>query len=311
MNCAPPATKPRYRRTAAPEKTFYKAATPLPTSLFTPSMVKPLKAITPLNMQANPMGFASVDLFHDAYDFEPYLVFTEFHMDKAIFGPHPHAGISVLTYMLPESRGSFLNRDSMGDHSIIEPGGVHVTQAGRGIHHDELPAKPGIDCHGFQIWINHSGKNRLVEPKAFHAAPAEVKEYHSDGISVRVLLGQWEQTVSPITLVTDAILFDVTLQPGASVSFDAKEMAFIYLMSGQLSIENRAIAGISMISFEKTGNSIQITGGETVARFMFASGTPHNEPVVHGGPFVMTTREQLQETRLRLMRGEMGVLSPL
>lgn len=96
-------------------------------------------------------GLKSVDAFHTEYDFEPFLVFTEFYMSRPIFGPHPHAGVSVMTYMLPDSKGSFLNRDSAGDESIIEPGGIHVTQAGSGIKHDETPTVLGVDCHGFQI----------------------------------------------------------------------------------------------------------------------------------------------------------------
>jgi redox-sensitive bicupin YhaK (pirin superfamily) len=43
---------------------------------------------------------------------------------------------------------------------------------------------------------------------------------------------------------------------------------------------------------------------------MFATGTPHNEPITYGGPFVMTTAEQMAETQRRFSRGEMGKLEP-
>ncbi|MBK8848466.1 MAG: pirin family protein [Bacteroidetes bacterium] len=274
-------------------------------------MQKQIKKIINLTLKPNQMGFTSVDMFHNEFAFEPFLVFTEFHMDKAIFGPHPHAGVSVMTYMMPDSKGSFLNRDSRGDKSIIEPGGIHVTQAGSGVKHDEVPAIDGIDCHGFQIWINHSDKNRLVEPKAFHAFSKDVPEYNSDNIKLRVLQGTYENLTSSIDLVTKTILFDITLQPNSSIELNTKEMAFIHLLAGEITISERAISSSSMITFEKTGDKIKVNSGSQTSNFLFASGTPHNEPIVHGGPFVMTTHEQMTATQQRLQRGEMGTLLPL
>lgn len=274
-------------------------------------MQKAIKKITKQVLQPNHMGFTSVDMFHTEFEFEPFLVFTEFHMDKAIFGPHPHAGVSVMTYMMPDSKGSFLNRDSRGDHSIIEPGGIHVTQTGSGIKHDEVPTVNGVDCHGFQIWINHADKDRLVEPKAFHAFSKEVPKYISEDIKLRVIQGSYQHVTSPIDLVTKTILFDVTLNPNATIELDAKEMAFLYLMNGSIIIAEKEISSTAMVSFEKTGNKVLVNTGNEVAHFMFASGTPHNEPIVHGGPFVMTTNDQMIATQERLRRGEMGELHSL
>jgi quercetin 2,3-dioxygenase len=271
-------------------------------------MQKQIKAIHELEMSQKAAGFSSVDMFHAENGFEPFLVFTEFHMSKAVFGPHPHAGVSVMTYMLPDSKGSFLNRDSLGDKSIIEPGGMHVTQAGSGMHHDEVPTVPGIDCHGFQIWINHADKDRLVAPRAFHAFAKDVPEYKTENVFIRVVQGSYQNMTSPINLVTTTSLFDVTLQPNTTIEFDADEMAFVYLLKGGLRIADKEITARAVVTFEKEGNAIKLSSGNTVAQFMFAAGTPHNEPIVHGGPFVMTTNEQMAETKKRYGRGEMGVL---
>ncbi len=272
-------------------------------------MQKEINKITPMKLKPNPMGFVSVDMFHNEFNFEPFLVFTEFHMDKPIFGAHPHAGVSVMTYMLPDSEGSFLNRDSLGDKSIIEPGGIHVTQAGSGVHHDEVPTITGVDCHGFQIWINHADKDRLVEPKAFHAFANDVPQYETENSLVRIVQGTYHGKTSPINLVTKTCLFDVTLQPNSSIEFDAAEMAFIYLMKSELVLDDKEILGTAMITFNEDGNTIKINSGKQPAHFMFASGTPHNEGIVHGGPFVMTTAEQMAETKKRYGRGEMGILN--
>lgn len=256
-------------------------------------------------------GLKGVDIMAHSFPIEPILVFTEFFMEKPVFGPHPHAGISVMTYMLPDSKGSFLNRDSKGDHSIIEPGGIHVTQAGKGIKHDEVPTIKGIDCHGFQIWINHADKDRLVEPKAFHAFSKDVPEFKSENVFIRVVQGQYDNLKSPIELVTKTTLLDVTLQPNTTIEFDAMEMAFIFLMSGEIQIADREVSSPSIVTFEKEGDKVKISTKDKSVNFLFVSGTPHNEPIVHGGPFVMTTHEQMLATQQRLQRGEMGILNPL
>ena len=272
-------------------------------------MEKQIKKITQLNLEKQAPGFNTSGVLHSEYNTEPFLIFGEFYMDRPVFGPHPHAGISVMTYVLPDSKGSFLNRDSRGDHSIIEPGGIHVTQTGSGIYHDELPEVTGTECHAFQIWINHADKDRLVDPKAFHLLSKEVPEWNTEDIHLRVIQGNYQTLTSPIELVTKTSLFDITLKPNTTIKLDTKEMAFIYTISGDIIVGDKEIGNKSIITFVHEGSSIIIKTREQSANFMLASGTPHNEPIVYGGQFVMTTQKQMQETRNRLQRGEMGILN--
>jgi quercetin 2,3-dioxygenase len=274
-------------------------------------MEKQIRKISQLNFKQNAPGFSSADIFHAEHDTEPFLVFTEFHMSRPIFGPHPHAGVSVMTYMLPDSDGSFINRDSRGDHSIIEPWGIHVTQAGAGVKHDEVPSVTGTDCHGFQIWINHAEEHRLVEPRAFHASSKDVPEYHTELVLLRVIQGSFQNLHSPIELLTKTSLFDVTLQPDAAIEFDAAEMAFVYLISGEIIVAGESIQDKAIVNSDKQGNKVKIQTGGKAANFIYACGKPHNEPIVYGGSFVMTTNEQMSLTKERLQLGEMGVLNPL
>lgn len=177
-------------------------------------------------------------------------------MNRPVFGPHAHAGVSVMTYVMPDSKSSFLNRDSLGDHSIIDPGGIHVTQTGSGIYHDELPEIPGTECHAFQIWINHADKDRLVEPKAFNLRSKHVPEWNSENVHLRVIQGNYQDLKSTMELLTKTLLFDVTLKPGATLELDAKEMAFIYLVSGKIVVSDKEIESWGVITFEKEGNTI-------------------------------------------------------
>ncbi len=271
------------------------------------------KRITAVNQlaykQAFP-GLRGVDIFAHQYPIEPFLVFTEYYMDKPVFGPHPHAGISVLTYMLPDSKESFINRDSKGDFSTIEPGGLHITQAGSGIHHDEFPTGNGHEAHGFQIWINHTEKDRMVEPKAIHANANQVKEVDLPIATVRILHGAFRHERTAYQLKTDVTLLHVLVKPNQSINLDAKEMAFIYTLSGNGKIEDTNLKPQQLINFSEDGTSIKLSAGAEGLSLMFASAKPLNEPIVYGGPFVMTTHEQMNETKRNYAAGKMGHLAP-
>ncbi len=256
-------------------------------------------------------GLSGVDVMAGPHAIEPFLVFTEFLMDRPVFGPHPHAGVSVMTYILPDSDGGFLNRDSLGDRSEIRPGGLHITQAGRGIHHDEVPLVAGVTAHGFQIWINHREQDRWVEPRAMHAEPADVPEVRHDGARVRVLHGAFAGQAARHQMVTPVTLLHVQLDPLATVTVPAAAMAFVYGLGGSAASGGVQVQPQVLVTYGPEGDTVRVEAGADGAAFMFASGTPIGEPLVYGGPFVMTTREQMTETKRRHARGEMGVLAPL
>ncbi|WP_064198392.1 MULTISPECIES: pirin family protein [Emticicia] len=255
-------------------------------------------------------GLKGVDMFASQYPIEPVLVFTEYLMDRPVFGPHPHAGISVMTYMLPDSKNSFINRDSLGDFSEIEPGGLHISQAGRGLQHDEFPKVTGVEAHGFQIWINHADKDRLVEPKAIHASANEIAEISMEDYKLRIVHGEYNDQRSDYQMVTNVNLFHVYLNAGKTIALDAQEMAFIYTLNGNGNIENQEVLAQSMVNFSTEGNQVVITAGEEGLEFMFGTAVPLKEPITYGGPFVMTTPEQMADTKRRYGRGEMGELLP-
>ncbi len=256
-------------------------------------------------------GLTGVNIMAGEHAIEPFLVFTEFRMDRPVFGPHPHAGVSVMTYILPDSAGGFLNRDSRGDRSEIRPGAVHITQAGRGIHHDEVPLVTGVEAHGFQIWINHREGDRWVEPRAMHANPEDVPEVPDGGATVRVLHGSYGGRTPAYRMVTPVTLLHARLEPGAALTLPAAPMAFAYGLAGTAVSGDAALGPQVLLTYDAAGEAVTLVAGADGAEYMFASGHPIGEPIVYGGPFVMTTAAQMTETKRRHARGEMGTLSPL
>src|SRR5580704_17165428 len=67
--------------------------------------------------------------------------------------PHPHIGLSTVTYLF---EGAITHRDSVGSEIEIHPGEVNWMTAGRGITHSErfeALRQTGGQIHGIQTWI--------------------------------------------------------------------------------------------------------------------------------------------------------------
>jgi redox-sensitive bicupin YhaK (pirin superfamily) len=77
------------------------------------------------------------------------------------FPDHPHRGFETVTYGL---KGAMEHEDFTGRRGIINTGDLQWMTAGRGIVHSEMPANNAGECHGLQLWVNLSKKNKMIEP---------------------------------------------------------------------------------------------------------------------------------------------------
>jgi redox-sensitive bicupin YhaK (pirin superfamily) len=252
---------------------------------------------------------------------DPFIGIDSYTMPQPFFGPHPHAGMSAVSLMLPEADGGFINRDSLGDHSLIRPGDLHWTQAGRGMMHEEVPAEPGKAARGMQIFVNMSRAHKQADPVAFKLKHEDMPVVNVEGGSLRVVAGEFDGQTSPIAQdprwLTRVNMLDVSLQPGASVNIpvNAGDNAFFVIRSGNFkAFEPLAQADIaqSAIIFEAFEGSAQrvarIAAGSQALRGVFFSGTPIGEPVFPGGPFMGNSAEDIMAYKRAFSRGEMGHL---
>ena len=270
------------------------------------------KVIKKTDSAFNPIakGLKGAGFFAREFPIEPFLLFSEFRMSQQVFGPHPHAGVSVMTYMRPDSKESFINRDNLSGLSFIEPGGLQIMQAGSGMHHDEFPKVQGVETSGFQIWFNHSDKNRLIAPKSIHVDAKDVPEVASENALVRIVHGAYGGKSTTHKMATDVDLLHIYLNPHKSITIATKPMAFVYGMDGSGTTESEKILPKTMINYSLEGDNISVKAGGEGLQFMLGSGHPHHEPIVYGGPFVATTPEQMEDIQRRYAQGEMGTLAP-
>ena len=95
---------------------------------------------------------------------------------------------------------------------------------------------------------------------------------------------------------TDPLYLDIELpaHAGFAQRLPDERNAFIYVFEGGASIANRELAN-HHAAVLGPGDEVQITAGGSGARFLLLAGRPLNEPVVQYGPFVMNTREEIEQ----------------
>lgn len=233
---------------------------------------------------------------------DPFLMLDEFRSDDpndyiAGFPEHPHRGFETVTYMLA---GQMRHKDNAGHEGVVGPGDVQWMTAGKGILHSETPEQVAGLMHGFQLWINLPGKNKLARPSYAEVPAAQIPVVTTaEGHTVKVIAGQWHDTTGPLQRPdTTPLYLDIQLgneQP-LFVPIPASHNALVYVVSGEPVIGGQRVTARRMAVLE---NNPQATGvllqGHPGEQLLVLSGQPLAEPIVQWGPFVMNTREEIEQ----------------
>jgi redox-sensitive bicupin YhaK (pirin superfamily) len=132
---------------------------------------------------------------------------------------------------------------------------------------------------------------------------------------VKVIAGQVDGVSGPISQpATDPTYLDIALEPGAEFtqSLPPDYAAFLYVFEGTLQVgasPETSVLRTHELGVLGEGEEIRLKGltagaGGTVARAILVAGRPLREPVAKYGPFVMNTREELQQAFEDFQRGK-------
>jgi redox-sensitive bicupin YhaK (pirin superfamily) len=258
-------------------------------------------------------GLSVNSLKLEAQRTSPVVVVDDFRARARTFGPHPHAGFSAITYIFPDSEGGLRDRDSLGNHVVLGPGGICWTQAGRGAQHEEIPASEK-ELHGLQVFVNLSAKNKLSEPRVFSLTAEQVPEWHdARGDRVRVVVGQFQGQHSPLVPLEPFTFLDAELKSDLLFDLEADHTALIYVRTGGV-----VVAGEGREQTVEQGQGLSVFGGAGVVRIkastpanvIVMSGRELREPIAMRGPFIMNQQSEIDAAIERFKAGEMGALAP-
>jgi hypothetical protein len=238
---------------------------------------------------------------------DPFLMLDEFGTDNpddyiAGFPPHPHRGFETVTYMID---GHMRHEDHLGNVGELKSGGVQWMTAGRGVIHSEMPQQESGRMRGFQLWLNLPARHKM-QPASYRDIPAGqlTTAGFAEG-ALKLIAGRLEMdgrtltgpiNGTPGTMATDPLFVDVSLRAGGRcrLAVPAGHSAFVYAYEGEALIEGRAL-GPQQAGVLGDGDHVDLAAGPEDVRAILVAGRPLGEPVAQYGPFVMNTREEIEQ----------------
>lgn len=264
-------------------------------------------------------GFFSGKYKLDSYRTSPFLL-LDYNSEVAFpptdtprgVGVHPHKGFETVTIAF---KGEIAHHDSFGNRGVIKSGDVQWMTAGSGIlhkeYHSERFSKEGGAFQMIQLWVNLPKKDKNTNPKY-----QELKEHHmgifelenNAGVA-RIIAGNFNGVKGPAKTFSPMQLIVFDLLPEKSVSFGSHEHWNTFLLScnGHAKINNQILPENGLAVMKNFGVDLQIET-QNKCQLVFLSGEPINEPVVQYGPFVMNTREEIQQSIDEFHAGKFGHL---
>ena len=245
-------------------------------------------------------------------DLDPFLMLDEFGTDRAEdyiagFPEHPHRGFETVTYMLD---GRMRHKDNHGNEGVLVPGSVQWMTAGRGLVHSEMPEQQEGRMRGFQLWLNLPAREKMTAPKYQEFGPERIPTAApAPGVTVKVIAGSAAGIVGPILQpATDPTYLDLALAAQAEFVQDlpADYAAFLYVFEGEVTVGDEAQpVRTHELAVLSEGSQIRLRGSSSGgARAILVAGRPLKEPVAKYGPFVMNTREELQQAFVDFQNGK-------
>lgn len=237
---------------------------------------------------------------------DPFLLLDEFRSDRPDdyiggFPDHPHRGFDTVTYMLA---GHMRHKDNHGHEGIISPGGIQWMRAGKGIVHSEMPEQENGLMWGFQLWINLPKSQKMSVPEYQEFGREDIPaENRDDGVTIHVIAGTTAGgTTGPVkNIPTEPLYLDIEFEQDASLKQPIAQgaNAFIYTYEGSAEViasdQSSTELQHGMLGILGTGNGVHVRAIKPDTRIILLAAQPLNEPVAWGGPFVMNTREEIQQ----------------
>jgi redox-sensitive bicupin YhaK (pirin superfamily) len=228
-------------------------------------------------------------------------------------GTHPHRGFETVTIVYD---GEVSHKDSTGQGGTIGPGDVQWMTAGSGILHQEFHsddfAKRGGVLQMVQLWVNLPAKHKMTAPgyqPILSQSIPQIELSNSRG-SIRVIAGEHEGHTGPAKTFTPMNVFDIRLKKGEELVLPVADgwNTSVVVLRGAL--EGGDDSGViakdaKMLMFSQEGEDIKIRALEDSVALLL-SGEPIDEPIVGHGPFVMNTRQEIDQAISDFNRGAFG-----
>lgn len=225
---------------------------------------------------------------------------------------HPHRGFETVTVVYD---GEVDHHDTAGNGGRIRSGDVQWMTAGSGLLHKEFHS-PDFTRRGgrfevLQLWVNLPRADKMTAPRyqplAAHDIP--VVQLPEKAGTVRVIAGEFGNARGAARTFTPIILLDVRLSAGKRVTLDLKDgyTAALYVLKGAVRLGDETARASELVVLDRKGAEVTIDAISDATVFVM-NGRPIDEPIAGYGPFVMNTRQEIQQAFADFHQGRLGVV---
>jgi redox-sensitive bicupin YhaK (pirin superfamily) len=216
--------------------------------------------------------------------------------------PHPHIGLSTLTYLFA---GEIMHRDSVGSEQAIRPGEVNWMTAGRGITHSERfeqARREGGPMDGLQAWVALPREDEDIDPAFSHHAIGELPDVGEQGVARRLIAGEAYGARSPVRTHSPLFYVHSTLEAGARERLpDGYPERAAYVIEGEVDADGRRVREGELLVFGKGHAEVQAVSR---AALMLLGGEPVGERFIEWN-FVSSSKARIEQAKADWRAGRM------
>lgn len=245
---------------------------------------------------------------------DPLIGFDHFQLTNDVFGAHPHAGMSAISYLFDDSV-PYHNLDSIGTDRVITPRSLMWTWAGSGVVHTEYPVPNGGRVHGLQLFVNIPAHNKQHPPKSLFIDRSDIPEIMEDGLKVRVVTGSTGSIFNPIQTPDKLTFLHIYISAGKTFTHNLPKgwTGTIYTIDGNVNFENTTgLLNLGSGTVVSAGLSDHdenlIFKAEADSQIILISGVPLNEEIFSSGAMALSSPGELGKAISDFEEGKMGFI---
>ena len=224
-------------------------------------------------------------------------------------GPHPHIGLSTLTYLF---EGSIMHRDTVGSEIEIQPGAVNWMTAGKGVVHSERTPEylrtSEKSLHGLQIWVALPKDLESCDPYFSHHPADQIPTWSEDGCLFKLIAGSILGHQSPVPVHSPLYMIEIHAQQDSEVNIgkDLFGESGLYILEGNIHNEGHSYGPRQiLIANEASLCGFSISKGTTI--YIFGGEPFPEERFIHWN-FVASDKQMIEKAKHDWINGRFPVI---
>ena len=213
--------------------------------------------------------------------------------------PHPHIGLSTLTYLL---EGSIQHKDSLGNDIEIKPSAVNWMTAGKGVVHSERTPEylrnTEKHLHGFQIWVGLPKDMEQKEATFHHTEADDIPVWHDGNLQYKLIAGELFGRKSPVPVHSKLFFLEIKSQDAKKINIggDLFGEVAMYVLDGTVNIDGNTFGGKQLL-IAKNATLCEFEMSENTTVYLFG-GEPFNEERFIFWNFVNSDKEIIEQAKI-------------